>query len=106
MNLLRSFFVNIITGKGGDSLVLAFVRVVTILIGIAITSILSHGLDLNTYGIYSQGNLLVSTLTSISILGFTDGTNYFYNKRISEEKKIQYINTLFSIQLIIGLVFN
>lgn len=104
MNLLRSFFVNIITGKGGDSLVLAFVRVVTILIGIAITSILSHGLDLNTYGIYSQGNLLVSTLTSISILGFTDGTNYFYNKRISEEKKIQYINTLFSIQLIIGLV--
>lgn len=101
---LKASFTDIIKGKGGDSLVLAFVRIVTTLIGIATTSILSHGLDLSTYGTYSQGNLLISALTSISILGFTDGTNYFYNKQVAEKKKIQYVNTLFAIQLVIGVV--
>ena len=85
-------------------MIYSFARLATTLIGIITTSILSHGLSLSDYGVYSQGNLVVSVLTSISILGFSDGTNYFYNKRVSEDKKIQYINTLFSTQLIIGLV--
>lgn len=91
-------------GYCGDVLVYSSVRLATMLIGIVTTSILSHGLSLSDYGIYSQGNLIVSVMTSISILGFSDGTNYFYNKKVSEEKKIHYINTLFSIQLIIGIV--
>ena len=85
-------------------MIYSFTRLATTLIGIITTSILSHGLSLSDYGVYSQGNLVVSVLTSISILGFSDGTNYFYNKRVSEDKKIQYINSLFSTQLIIGLV--
>ena len=91
-------------GYSGDALIYSFTRLATTLIGIITTSILSHGLSLSDYGVYSQGNLVVSVLTSISILGFSDGTNYFYNKRVSEDKKIQYINSLFSTQLIIGLV--
>lgn len=92
----------ILKGYSGDALIYSFVRLVTMLIGIVTTSILSHGLSLADYGIYSQGNLIVSVLTSISILGFSDGTNYFYNKQISVEKKTDYINALFSIQLVIG----
>lgn len=94
--------------KGGklvsDSLSLSLVRVISLLIGVISTSILSHGLDLATYGIYSQGNLLISMLTSLSILGFADGVNYFFNKFDSEEQKKRYINTLFGMQFLIGIV--
>lgn len=94
----------VLKGNASDSLIYAGVRVVTTVIGILTTSILSHGLDLETYGTYSQGNLLVSVITSSTILGFTDGVNFFYNKGGSLDSRRRYVNTLFGIQLIIGIL--
>lgn len=82
---------------------MAFVRIITMLLGLLSTSILSHGLDLTTYGTYSQGNLLVAMMTSLSILGFTDGVNYFFNKQDDPVQKARYIDTLFGLQLLIGI---
>lgn len=97
MNFLSQF-----SGKTGDVLILTGVRIFTILVGFLTTSLLSHGLNLATYGVYVQGNLLISVLTSVSILGFTDGVNYFYNGENNPILRKKYIDTLFGVQLFIG----
>lgn len=87
-----------------DSVSLVSVRIITLTCSVIATSILSHGTDIQTYGVYSQGNLLISFLTTISILGFTDGVNFFYNRSDDVQQRKKYIDTLFGVQLIIGVV--
>lgn len=90
-------------GTSFDSLMLAAVRIITMLTGILSTMILSHKLDLETYGTYSQGTLIVSLAVSLSICGLADAANYFYNAKEGEEKET-YVNSIVRIEFIIGIV--
>lgn len=91
-------------GAAADSIVLTFVKVVTALMGILRTKLLSTQFSLHEYGTYSQAMLIVSTLTSITILGLTDATNYFYNAADDEDTKQENIATVFLIQYIVGII--
>ena len=90
-------------GVASDSILLIFVKAVTILISLVVTRLLSTYLSLEEYGTYSQILLISSTISSIILLGMTDATNYFYNSS-NDEKKIKYISTIFITQVIIGLM--
>ena len=86
-----------------DTLALAITKVTTTCLGLLCIRIISDGFTLSEYGTYSQGLLIVSTLSSLTILGLTDATNYFFNKGIGN-KYIQekYISTIIAFQIFIG----
>ncbi len=73
-------------------------------LGFIITRILSENLSLYDYGTYSQILLLVSTVSSLTILGMMDGVNFFYSGETDEEKRESYVVTIFSLQCIIGAI--
>lgn len=82
---------------------LAIIRLLTTLLGIISTMLLSKSLSLQVYGTYSQANLIISVGTSFSILGLTDGTNFFFNKTSNNNKQKEYISTIFALQIFIGI---
>lgn len=90
-------------GAASDSILLTFVRVITAVLGLLVTKLLSMHFSLHEYGTYSQAMLIVTTATSISILGLTNAVNYFYNAAAREEDKERYVCTIFSIQYCIGI---
>ena len=89
-------------GAATDSILLTFVRVITAVLGLLVTKLLSMHFSLHEYGTYSQAMLIVTTATSLSIFGLTNAVNYFYNAADTEEKKEEYVGTIFSIQYIVG----
>ena len=91
-------------GAASDSILLTFVRVITAVLGLLVTKLLSIHFSLHEYGTYSQAMLIVTTATSISILGLTNAVNYFYNAAAEEEDKERYVGTIFSIQYFIGIL--
>ena len=91
-------------GAASDSILLTFVRVITAVLGLLVTKLLSIHFSLHEYGTYSQAMLVVTTATSISILGLTNAVNYFYNAAADEEDKERYVGTIFSIQYFIGIL--
>lgn len=91
-------------GNAADSLLLTFVKIVSAALGLATTKLLSVKFSLEEYGTYSQAMLVVSTVTSFTILGLTDATNYFYNASDDDGTKEQYVSTVFGIQYAVGLV--
>lgn len=88
--------------KSTDVALLAAVRIVTLVGNLASTAILSRALTLADYGTYSASNIIVTVASSVTILGFMDATNYFYN--LNSGKKEGYINTIFAVQMLIGLI--
>lgn len=93
-----------IKGAATDSILLTFVRVITAVLGLLVTKLLSVHFSLKEYGTYSQAMLIVTTATSFSILGLTNAVNFFYNKTNDEDKKEEYVCTVFGIQYIVGIV--
>ena len=91
-------------GASGDSLFLIVVRIATIVLGLVITRVLSQELTQYDYGTYSQILLLVSTVSSLTILGMGDGVNYFFCREKDEEKKSAYVSTIFTLQYIVSLI--
>ena len=91
-------------GAASDSVLLTFVRVITAILGLLVTKLLSIHFSLHEYGTYSQAMLIVSTATSISILGLTNAVNYFFNAVADKETKEKYIGTIFSIQYFLGVL--
>lgn len=91
-------------GAATNSMLLAFVQVITTLLGMVVTKLLSVHFSLLEYGTYSQALLVTSTATSISILGLTNATNYFYNRTKDEKQQRTFIATIFAIQYAIGLL--
>lgn len=89
-------------GTSYDAMLLTFAKVVTAILGLLITKLLSTHLSLQEYGTYSQALLIVSTASSMCILGLADATNYFYNSADSEDEKRRNVSTIFGIQYIIG----
>lgn len=96
-------------GASWDSFFLIFVKLLTTLSSIVLTKILSVGLSLNEYGTYSQANIVVSIGTSLLLLGLGDSLNYYYNNKSSQYdkiKRIAFVNTIFAIELTLGIVFS
>ena len=92
------------SGAATNSMLLAFVKVITSLLSMATTRILCSILSETQYGTYSQVLLIVSTIASITILGMTDAVNYFYNKHYGTKKANEYVATIFFLQLIVSFV--
>lgn len=91
-------------GASADAILLMFIKLVTILLGLAVTRLLSQYLSVYDYGTYSQILLVVSTVSSITILGMMDGVNYFYCGESDPGKRESYISTIFALQSVIGVV--
>lgn len=100
MNSLSNRF----KGAASDSIILTFVRVITAVLGLLVTKLLSIHFSLHEYGTYSQAMLIVTTATSISILGLTNAVNYFYNAASDENNKERYVGTIFTIQYFVGIL--
>ena len=90
-------------GAATNSIMLTFVHVISTVLGIVVTKLLSVNFSLHEYGTYSQALLVTSTATSLSILGLTNATNYFYNRTKEEKAQRIYISTIFTIQYAVGL---
>ena len=77
-------------GAATNSIMLMTVQIITTILGLIVTKLLSVHFSLTEYGTYSQALLVTTTATSISILGLTNATNYFYNRTEKEyiQKKI------------------
>lgn len=95
--------IKIKNGAATDSIVLTFVRIVTAAISIVIYKMLTVNFSLEEYGLYSTAMLIVTTVTSFSILGFTDAINYFYNREKDNNRGETYVQTIFALQIFIGI---
>lgn len=91
-------------GAATNSVLLTFVQVITTLLGLIVTKLLSVNFTLEEYGTYSQALLVTTTVTSLSILGLTNATNYFYNRTSDETQQEVYLSTIFAIQYVVGLI--
>lgn len=91
-------------GTSGDAILLMMIKLVTILLGFAVTRLLSQHLSVREYGTYSQIMLIVSTVNTMTILGMIDGTNFFYCCETDIQKREAFISTIFALQTIIGIV--
>lgn len=86
-----------------NSLILAFVRVITMSVSIIQTMILSRILTKTDYGTYSQALLIINFSTPFFSLGLENAVNYFFNKVKDFKKKEKFINTIFVISFLSGL---
>lgn len=93
-----------INGPAFDSMLLAFIQLITYATNIATTKILSMELSLTEYGTYSTVNSIITIAASFTLFGLGDSINYYYNKKSNKENRIEYVNTVFFIQLLIGAI--
>ena len=68
------------------------------------TRILSNHFSLQDYGTYSQVTLLITTISSMTILGMMDGINFFFCKEKNEAKRDAYVSTIFTLQYAVNAV--
>lgn len=84
---------------------MTIVKVMTALIGMINIKLVSEAFSLQDYGTYAQALLLTTTVTSITILGMTDGVNFWYNNQnIPVGQRQSSVATLFTLQTIIGVI--
>lgn len=91
-------------GASADAVLLMIIKLVTMVLGFAVTRLLSQYLSVYDYGTYSQILLVVSTVTNITILGMIDGVNYFYCSEPDADKRERYISTMFALQCMVSTV--
>lgn len=93
-------------GKSVEAFYLTLVRLLSTLLTLVSIKIVSVHFSLDEFGTYSQAILIVSTLTSMTILGMTDAVNYFYNNKPAnvDGSQKEFISTLFFLQLFIGVL--
>ena len=91
-------------GAATDSIILTFVKFVTMAIGLVITKLLSTQFSKADYGTYSQAMQVATTVTSFAILGLTNATSYYYNKTTDSELKKKYVSTIFGLEYIVGFI--
>ena len=84
-----------------DAILLALMRLLTILVNMLSTAILSRNLSLDSYGTYASANLVVNLFTTLTQLGLMDAVNYYYHQKKLNSRDC--INTIFFIQICIGL---
>lgn len=91
-------------GTSGDAMLLMFIKLVTMTLGLVVTRLLSQYFSYQDYGTYSQIILVVNTVTTITILGMVDGTNFFNCRERDPQKREAYLSTIFTLQCIVGAV--
>lgn len=89
-------------GTSADAILLTCIKLVTAVLGLAITRLLSEYLSVHEYGTYSQILLVVSTVSSITIFGMMDGMNYFYCREKDVERREAYISTIWALQFVLS----
>lgn len=94
----------VLKGASYNGILLTIVKIVTMSLGLISTRLLSQYLSLYDYGVYSQVQLLVTTVSSFTILGMMDGINYFYCSESDTEKKEDYVATFFSLQMLVSFL--
>lgn len=87
-----------------DSIILSIVRIVTMGTNIIQTMILARIMSLMEYGVYSQLLIVISIVTTFTNLGLNNAVNYFYNKYEKDDQKKKYINVIFALTIITGLI--
>ena len=68
------------------------------------TRILSGHFSVHDYGTYSQIMLLATTVSTLTILGMSDGINYFFCKENDEKKREKYSSTIFFMQGALNII--
>lgn len=91
-------------GLATDSLILMFVKFITMGVNIIQAMILSRAFSKGDYGTYSQGILIISILTTMLGLGLNNAINYFFNCNKSNEEKRAYVSTIFVLTILLGLI--
>lgn len=86
-----------------DSIALASVKVFTMATSIVSTMILCRTLPVADIGTYTTGNLIINVATLLSAFGLIDAVNYYYNGKEVNDRS-SYVNTVFSLTFIFGLV--
>lgn len=86
-----------------NSIMLVFVRVISLSVSIIQTMILSRTLTKNDYGTYSQALLIISFSAPFFSLGLENAVNYFFNKEGELKTKEKFINTIFMLSAFSGL---
>lgn len=89
------------SGLVSDTIVLTFVKIVTLFVSIVQTMMLSRYLSKIEYGTYSEGLLIISFFAPFFSLGLNDSVNYFCNKE-SDNNRIRYLDTIFVLSIIAG----
>lgn len=89
-------------GTSADSLLLTAVKLVTIVLSFTVTRLLSEHLSAYDYGTYSQILLIVSTVSSLTILGMIDGLHYFYSNNADPRQRERYVSTVFALECIVS----
>lgn len=93
-----------INGPAFDSILLAFIQIITYATNIVTTKILSIELSLTEFGTYSTVNSIITIAASFTLFGLGDSINYYYNKKSDREDRTEYVNTVFFIQLLVGVI--
>lgn len=94
------------SGPAFDSILLALIQIVTYAANLVTTKILSVELSLTEYGTYSTVNSIITIAASLTLFGLGDSLNYYYNKQRKERAETdreEYVNTIFFVQLIVGV---
>lgn len=95
---------NLSSGAATDSIILTFVKFITMALGLVITKLLSTQFSKADYGTYTQAIQVSHTVVSLTILGLTNATSYYYNKTEDKDLKRGYVCTIFGMEYIIGLI--
>ncbi len=106
---MKSKFTSLFAGKkvGGassDAVFLTVARLMTTALGFTVTRLLSQFFSVHDYGTYSQIMLLVSTLSSITVLGMVDAVNYFFCNQTNDADREKYVGTIFALQTIVSTI--
>ena len=89
-------------GTSSDAVILAVIQVITTVVGLLVSKLLSVRFSLSEYGTYSQTILVVTTASSLTVLGMTNAVNFFFNGNASTGEKQRYLSTIFDLQYILG----
>lgn len=90
-------------GTSGDAMLLMFIKLVTMTLGLVVTRLLSQYFSYRDYGTYSQILLVVNTVTSVTIFGMVDGTNFFNCREKDPKKREAYLSTIFTLQCMVSV---
>lgn len=91
-----------IKSNSSNALLLAAMRCMSILTNMFSSVVLARALSLEAYGTYAAGNLIIAVFTNATLLGMMDAVNYFFYQ--SKYDREDSINTLFFLQLVLGII--
>lgn len=91
-------------GVALDGILLSVIRIITLFVSILQTMYLSRALSLNEYGVYSELLIVISIGVTVTSFGLSNSISYFFNIDSGSDNKKQYINNIFSLTFITGII--